>query len=115
MAKRQLNQDPNKHGYLSASIEIEISGEGNRDLVLTWLEHMQPVSAAHASAIHSMSFSPSTDPNLIDLQLTVEADSFKEASEITTEVLRDIETFVHDTSRDPQVGFEPMSRTLTPA
>lgn len=115
MTNSQLNQDPNKHGYLSASVEIEISGDGNRDLVLSWLHEGRPVSAAHSSAIHRMAFSPSTDPDLIDLQLTVEADSFKEASEITTEVLRDIETFVHDTSRDPKVGFEPMSRTLTPA
>lgn len=121
MTTTRLNQDPNKSGFFSVSVEIEISGDTNRDLVLSWFNQSRPGSATHVPAVHNMTFSPSSHPDLIDLQLTVEADSFKEArilpprfsatSRVSSKrrrmILRSVSNLCHVLSHPPDAATFP--------
>ncbi|WP_193072631.1 hypothetical protein [Brevibacterium sp. FME37] len=115
MANHLPNQGPSKPRFFSVSIEIEISGVGNRDRVLQWLQTAYEMSPNLDSFAHRMTFDQSTKSDLIDLDLVVEASSLKEASQFTTGLLNDIEKYVREASSIGDVGFEQMSRTLTPA
>lgn len=115
MANHLLNQGPSKPRFFSVSIEIEITGVGNRDRVLHWLQTTYEMSPDLNSFAHRMTFDQSTKSDPIDLDLVVEASSFKEANQFTTDLLNDIEKYVCEASSVGDVGFEQMSRALTPA
>lgn len=113
MANHLLNQGPSKLRFLTVAIEIEISGIVHRDRVLHWLQTAYELSTELDSFAHRMAFDQSTESDLIDLDLVVEAGSFKEANRITTDLLKDVEKYVREKSGDDAASFEQMSRTLT--